>query len=98
MKTQSHQKVIEISKKITPRYSQIVIDLFQDDLEDLLEDESRTPDDIGSFSYNVSILLEVFNPILKLDIELLKELESALDNWSSDAEFVNRSLGLDPNV
>lgn len=91
------EEVAEIANKITPEHTQIVIDLFQDDLEDMLSQEDVTPDDIGAFSYNVGNLKDVFNPKFGKDIELLTDLEKALDDWLIDREFVNKSLGLDPN-
>ena len=97
MKLTAKEQVAEVAKKITPVYTQIVIDLFQDDLEDLLDHEDVTPDDIGAFSYHVGSLLTVFNPEFIKDIDLLRELQAALNEWSKDREFVNRSLGLDPN-
>ena len=94
---QSKLKVIEVYNKISMVHTQLVIDLFQDDLTDLIDKEDVTPEDIGAFGYHVGCLLEIFNPIYDKDIQLLKELESVLDEWESDQTFVNKSLGLDPN-
>lgn len=94
---QSKKKVIKVYNKISMEYTQIVIDLLQDDLADLLDKEDVTPEDIGAFGYHVGCLLEVFNPIYDKDIQLLKDLESVLDEWEADQTFVNKSLGLDPN-
>jgi len=93
----SKESVLTVSKKIDPTYSQIVIDLFQDDLDELLENEHITPDDIGAFHYNVENLIEVFNPVFEKDILLLSELSSALSDWNEDQDFINKTLGLDPN-
>lgn len=82
-------KVIEVSKLITYNHSQIVIDIFQDDLDDLLEKEDITPDDIGSFSYKLGILIDVFNPEFGDDVLLLNKLHKAIYDWLSDREFVN---------
>lgn len=98
MKTiNSKQKVIDLSRKITPHYTQIVIDLFQDDLEELLDEQNITPEDIGAFHYNVDILKDIFNPKFTIDIQLLTDLQEALKEWGNDREFVNKTLGLDPN-
>lgn len=93
----SKKKVHEVAHKINSAYTQIVIDLFQDRLDELLDEDEVTPDSIVALNYSVGILIEVFNPVYEKDIELLKELEVALDGWEKDAAFVNRSLGLDPN-
>jgi hypothetical protein len=95
--TQSKLKVIEVYNKISMVHTQIVIDLFQDDLTDLLDKEDITPEDIGAFGYHVGCLIEVFNPIYDKDIQLLKEVDDALGEWEDDQSFVNKSLGLDPN-
>ena len=93
------QKVKEICDKVYLRnHNQITIDLIQEDVEELLEINDPTPDDIGACSYRVSLLLEVLNPKFENDISLLVELTPALNEWCSDKEAVNRLLGLDPNV
>lgn len=95
---QVKQDVKNICSKIWQMgYSQIVIDLIQDDIEELIEDEIDR-DKISSSAYRCSLLLQVLNPILVKDIELLTELIAALDNWTSSHEFANRVLGLPPEM
>ena len=78
-------------------YSQIVIDLVQDDIEELIEDEIDR-DKISSAAYRCSLLLKVFNPIFVKDIELLTKLIKTLDDWTASHEFANRALGLPPEM
>jgi hypothetical protein len=74
---------------------QITIDLIQDAIEPLLDIEAMvTRDCVGASAYDVSILLEVFNPKFGLDIMLLSKLDKALDEWSNDIEQTNIILGL----
>jgi hypothetical protein len=95
---QVKQDVKNICSKIWQKgYSQIVIDLIQDDIEELIEDEIDR-DKISCAAYRCSLLLQVLNPILVKDIELLTELIAALDNWTSAHEFANRALGLPPEM
>jgi hypothetical protein len=77
--------------------AQIVIDLVQENIEEILNDDDVTPDAIGAECYHCSILREVYNPDYDTDIQYLLDLEIALRKWSDDAEFANKSLGLDPN-
>lgn len=78
-------------------FTQIVIDLIQDDIEELLEGDIDR-DKISSASYRCSLLLNVFNPVLFKDVELLTALIKALDNWTQSHEFANRALGLPPEM
>lgn len=98
--TMDHKKTIqELGKRAWKKFpNQITIDLIQES-EQLLcseEDESNLRDDVGSLSYEVSIVLEVLNPNLNYDKDLLEKLESALDKWAEAIEFVNKSLGIPP--
>lgn len=98
METEFKGKVKSICDKVYQKqFKQITIDLIQDNIEELLENDDRTPEEIGAACYNVGLLVEVFNPVLDHDLELLKELKEALHNWYVDAERVNKFLGLDPN-
>ena len=77
--------------------SQITIDWVQNTEIDLNREEDEDPitrDHLGSMSYNLSILLEVFDPKKKYDISILKRLNKIIENWSNDIEFVNRALGI----
>lgn len=98
METNYRQAVKEICEKVyRSNYFQIIIDFIQEDVEELVEKDDPTPDDIGSLSYRCSIILEIMNPTLVQNVELLTELNLALEVWQKDRENVNRILGLDPN-
>jgi hypothetical protein len=77
-------------------FQQIVIDLVQDELEPLIECEDISRDDIGAAAYDVSILLDVYNPEFEKDIDLLTRLKLALNDWEHQHEQVNKILGLPP--
>lgn len=59
-------------------YSQLVID-FVEEVEDILDiGETLTEDDfreLGSIRYNISTVLDIYNPVLLEDIEVLKNLD-----------------------
>ena len=89
--------VKEICDKVYLKgYQQITIDLIQDDIEEMLQQVSFTREDIGASSYTVSILKESINPAFEIDIQLLTELDKALNDWHDSIEFVNMALGLSP--
>jgi len=91
------QKVKDICEEVYKfGFSQIIIDLVQDDIEDLLEDDDILRDDIGATTYVISLLLEVYNPALEKDVDFLQRLEKALRDWQSEYEEINRLLGLPP--
>lgn len=97
--TQAKEKVKAVSEQIYKfGLSQIIIDLVQDMVEEYLEQEDVTPDEIGSMKYECSILLEVYNPALEKDILFLNDLIEALQDWNDQATQVNKILGLDPNA
>lgn len=77
--------------------SQIIIDLVQEDVEELVEADEVTPDDIGAQVYDISILIDVYNPALEKDLDFLNRLHEALKEWGEQATQVNKILGLDPN-
>jgi hypothetical protein len=95
---QSKQKVKDLCEKLMQvNPHQILIDLVQDDVEELLNDKNVTPDDIIALSYGCDLLLEVYDIGFDSDYAYLCDIKDALDSWGSDAEFANKSLGLDPN-
>lgn len=73
-------------------FSQIVIDLVQETEDLIREDVSR--DAVGAACYDCSVLLEVFNPELKADIDLLTRLHDALEKWRTEIERRNIILGI----
>lgn len=95
---QTRQAVKDLCDKLMQvKPSQIVIDLVQEQIEEAVENDSTTPDEVGALCYYADILLIVYNPAFEDDIEYLQELRDALDDWSDDAEFINKTLGIDPN-
>lgn len=78
-------------------FSQIVIDIVQDNVEELVEQENITPDEIGAQAYELSILIDVYNPALEKDLTFLTDLMKAIREWGEQAEQVNKLLGIDPN-
>jgi len=77
--------------------SQKTIDLVQETIEQLdrcVDDEPIRRDELGAMNYDIGILLDVWNPELKYDIEILKRVDKIIDDWCKDVEFVNISLGI----
>lgn len=92
------QKINSICAKVYRHgYSQIMIDFVQEDVERILNTEISR-DDISSVIYGCIKYLKIFNPELTKDIELLKELQEALTEWETQHVFVNRTLGLPPEM
>ena len=60
---------------------QITLDLVQNTEFDLNKD-NVSKDDIGSKLYEIDVLLEAFNPVYVLDIEIIKELQVILTEWN----------------
>lgn len=58
---------------------QKTIDLVQD-AECDFKDENYTEDEIGAYIYEVGICLEVYDPCLRTDIEILEGLKTILEN------------------
>ncbi len=89
------QKVKDIANEIYGfGYQQILIDFVQDDVEEVLNAESITRDDVGALAYEASLLLDVYNPKFKKDIDLLNRLDNALRHWENDIEANNQLLGI----
>ncbi|HET8838060.1 MAG TPA: hypothetical protein VFM82_03610 [Flavobacteriaceae bacterium] len=58
---------------------QKTIDLVQN-AECDFEDEDYTEDEIVAYIYEVGICLEVYDPCLRIDIEILEGLKTILEN------------------
>lgn len=58
---------------------QKTIDLVQN-AECDFEDKNYTEDEIGAYIYEVEICLEVYDPCLRIDIEILECLKTILEN------------------
>lgn len=58
---------------------QKTIDLVQNAECDFDDNEPYTLDELGAYIYQVGICLEVYDPSLVIDIEILKELETILE-------------------
>lgn len=91
------QKVNDICEEVYKfGFSQIVIDLVQDEIEELLVKEDLVRDDLGASSYQCGLLLDVFNPAMEKDVDFLIRLKQALSDWEQSHEFANKALGLPP--
>lgn len=81
MNNEAILKVREIANFIYYKHvpSQLLIDLVEE-AEELLDnlDETLTQDDLGSFSYKLDVIIEIFNPALEVDLECLKNLKTAI--------------------
>ena len=62
------------------KYSQKVIDFIEETLE-RIDIERICDDTLGSIEYDLSILLEIWNPELKEDINILYRIDSVLIDW-----------------
>jgi hypothetical protein len=58
------------------KYCQLVIDL----VEDIEDSDFNNPVVRGSFSYDITNILEIINPIRIDDINILTRIKTALDN------------------
>ena len=58
-------------------YSQIIIDLVEE-ADEVLMDKYYT-EKLGALSYKVSLVLDIINPELKEDINILEELNKELE-------------------
>ena len=59
-------------------------------------DGETTSDDISCFLYDSYIIMEAINPRLNPEDNILSSLILLLEEWEEDHEFVNKTLGLDP--
>lgn len=72
-------EIKELDRKVQQKlgfYSQVVIDLFDEMAENILDDKFN----IGKTLYYVEVLLECFSREKVKDIEILEELKEKLDN------------------
>ena len=77
--------------------SQKTIDIVQETISDLDRDTEEEPiqrDELGAINYEIDILLEVWNPTLEYDIDVLKRFDKIIQDWYKDVEFVNIALGI----
>ena len=77
--------------------SQKTIDLVQETISDLDRDVEEEPiqrDELGAINYEIDILLEVWNPSLEYDIDVLKRFDNIIKEWYKDVEFINKALGI----
>jgi alpha-acetolactate decarboxylase len=69
-------------------YHQITIDIIQE-AEDILEEDSvEALEKLGALSYRISVLLGVFNPEYKVEIESLGYLEKIIDDKIKEIERI----------
>ena len=69
------------------KVSQKTIDVIQDTFSDLNRDTNDEPIqlyELGSINYDVSILLEIWNPALEYDIDVLKRFNKIIKDWKND--------------
>ena len=65
--------------------SQKTIDLVQNYIIDFETDkEPITRDDLWAINYQIDTVLEVWNPILTYDIDVLKRFNKIISDWSED--------------
>lgn len=69
--------IAELDNDLGYDVSQKTIDLVEE-ARSILEEE-HTKEDLGAFGYRLSTTLEIFNPSLKKDLEVLNNLSSILD-------------------
>ena len=77
--------------------SQKTVDLVEETIVDLdrdIEEEPIQRDELGAINYEIDVLLEIWNPSLKYDIDILKRFYNIIDEWYKDVEFINKSLGI----
>jgi hypothetical protein len=77
--------------------SQKTIDLIEDIIRDLDRDTEENPIqrvELGAINSEIDVLLEVWNPDLKYDIDVLIRLDKIIEDWAKAVEFVNIALGI----
>ena len=77
--------------------SQKTIDFVEDTIRDLdreIDDNPIERDELGAINYEISVLLEVWNPSLEHDISVLKRFDKIIREWYEKIEFVNITLGI----
>lgn len=92
-------KVKELCDQVRPGsgFSQIVIDLVQDDVEELINaDDQVVSEQPAAIHYQIDNLLVIYSGNFRKDINFLVLLKAALKNWSEDIRSNNIVLGLPP--
>lgn len=100
MKTEKHlNELRKLDNEIylnLDKASQKLIDIIQETMENFDIDYSQVPikrRDLGAISYEIEILLEIWNPNLKYDIEVLKRFNEILNDWIKEVDSVSLSKG-----
>jgi hypothetical protein len=91
------QKIDSEIFKNMGKTSQKTIDIVQETISDLDRDTDEEPiqrDELGAINYDIDILLEIWNPALEYDIDVLKRFDKIIEDWRNDIEFVNTALGI----
>lgn len=73
---------------------QITIDLIQNEVEELIQNDSVGPDDIGSVIYRIENVIEVMKPTLD-DLTILTGINIVLNAWHKQVEFETNNAALD---
>lgn len=74
-------KILKISNKVfygMGKYSQLIIDLVQE-LESMYDEEFQNHENFAAKSYDITLILEIINPIRLNDIEVLNELHELIN-------------------
>jgi len=71
--------ISELSDNTVLECSQIVIDLLEEAEEKFESDEKPYTSTVWAFIYNLDILLEVYNPQFRKDLEKLYKLSTLLE-------------------
>jgi len=89
-----YDEIKRISEQAYRKFpEQITIDLIQEAEQLLLEEvDKKLPEKIGAHLYNIGIVLEVMNPELTYDIELLESLDKVLRELKEGLEWANKIL------
>lgn len=95
--TAAKEKLIALGKEVDPKvHSEIVVDIFDFRLPFIISTPDIDSNMIKSMSYDIENLIEVYNPRLYHDVEILMKLEEILDKWAEDSDFIDNALGIEP--
>lgn len=78
-----------------PIVSQKTIDLIEDVIDSLSKEGEYVlvgMDDLGAISYDINILLEIWNPELEYDIEILNRINEVVKKWGDDINPFDENL------
>lgn len=85
-------ELLELGAKIWDNdVKQKTIDLVENAEIDF-EDEKYTQDEIGAYIYEVGICLEVYDPSLTIDIEILTALKTILENKQKQLKLIQDTI------